>query len=501
MKHLITLTLAIAITLFTQPILAQTCTALGDQTTYGTGDSWIGYVYDNMDLTNYKGYVNEGTTPNANFDESFGGDNVTYATNGCSINTTTFSVRYKLTKTFTNSNYTITVGGDDGYRLSFDGGATWAINKWADQSYNTTTLNIVLNGTYNIILDYYENGGGNRISFSSVAVCMGTENQTVYGTNNIWNGYVYSGMNFDTYKGLVYEGNSSNFAFDEKFGGNVVAYNTSACSITTELFSVRYKLIKSFASGTYTFVLGADDGYRLSLDGGATWAIDNWTAHSYAVTNYTVTLNGSYNMVLEYFERNGENRVNFSMLSGSVLPISLVSFTGQQVSTGLKLNWDVTRESDPVSFEIQKATDGVTFAKIATVAAITNQTDYTYTDASLTNGKSFYRMKMTDLMGKVIYSNVIGIRINSAAAESYNVYPTIVTNNSLYLESSVNSAKAIVTIVDAAGRTISQKNLGSLAKGQITTVETSATKLPAGMYFLQLNDGSDNITIKRFIVK
>ena len=494
-------TLALACIIFTQTSFAQTCTPLGDQATYGTSDSWIGYVYDNMDLTNYKGYVNEGVAGNPNFDQSFGGDNVTYATNGCSINTTTFSVRYKLRKTFATSNYQIVVGGDDGYRLSFDGGATWAINKWVNQSYTSTTLSINLGGTYDVVLEYYEDGGSNRISFTSTAICMGTEDQSVYGTGNIWKGYVYSGINFNTYKGLVSEGTATNFTFDEKFGGNNVTYNTSGCSISTEVFSVRYRLTKTFAAGTYTFVLGADDGYRLSLDGGATWVISNWTAHTYTTTSYNVSLNGSYNLVIDYYEQNGENRVNFNMLAESVLPISLVSFTGQQLNSGLKLNWEVTAESDASTFEIQKATDGVTFSKIATVNATTGVTTYNYTDASLTNGKSFYRMKMTDIMGKVIYSNVIGIRINSAAAESYNVYPTVVTGTSLYLESSVNTAKVVVTIVDAAGRTVSQQNIGSLGKGQITTVVTSTSKLPVGMYFLQLKDAGDNITTKRFIVK
>ncbi|MBS1655251.1 MAG: hypothetical protein JSU05_10435, partial [Bacteroidetes bacterium] len=155
---------------------SQTCNPQGDEVTYGTNNIWIGYVYDNMNLTSYKGSVTEGTTSNPDFDESFGGSNTTYNTNGCSVQTETFSVRYKLTKTFTSGNYDITVGGDDGYRLSLDGGATWVINKWVDQSYASTTYTAALNGTYNMVLEYYENGGDNRISISIGTSCTGTEN-------------------------------------------------------------------------------------------------------------------------------------------------------------------------------------------------------------------------------------------------------------------------------------------------------------------------------------
>ncbi len=103
MKKLLTLITTLLITC--QFIKAQPCTPLGDQTTYGANNTWIGYVYDNMGFTSYMGYVNEGNAVSPNFDESFGGDNVNYATNGCSVNTETFSVRYKLTKSFAFGSY------------------------------------------------------------------------------------------------------------------------------------------------------------------------------------------------------------------------------------------------------------------------------------------------------------------------------------------------------------------------------------------------------------
>jgi hypothetical protein len=137
---------------------AQPCTPLGDQVTYGTDNIWIGYVYDNMNFTTYAGYVNEGLTANPNFDQSFGGSDVNYTTNGCPVFTSTFSVRYKLAKTFASGNYEFVVGGDDGYRLSLDGGATWVINNFSDHAYTTTIYTIALNGTYNMVLEYYENG-------------------------------------------------------------------------------------------------------------------------------------------------------------------------------------------------------------------------------------------------------------------------------------------------------------------------------------------------------
>ena len=282
------------------------CTALGDQVSYGTSNTWIEYLYDNLDFTSYMGYVNEGTPGNPNFDESFGGDNVNYNTNGCAVYTETFSARYKLTKTFAAGNYQFTVGADDGYRLSLDGGTTWVINNWNDQSYTITSYTTSLNGTYNLVIEYYENGGGNRISFNVQTACLGSEDQSIYGTGNIWNGYIYDRTNFNQYNGMVNEGSAAGPNFDENFGGDNVIYATSACGVQTETFSARYRLQKTMPNGNYIFTVGGDDGYRLSLDGGSTWVINQWNDQSYMSATYSTTLNGTYNIVLEYFENGGK---------------------------------------------------------------------------------------------------------------------------------------------------------------------------------------------------
>jgi len=309
---------------------AQACgSAQGDQTTYGTGNFWIGYVYTGTNFNNYQGYVNEGSVATPNFYEAFVGPNTTYPTNGCSINTNGFSVRYKLSQSFTG-NYTITVGGDDGYRLSLDGGATWAINNWGDHGYTTTAYTVTLSGTTNFVLEYYENGGDNIVSFNMVANCTGTGDPSIYGTGNVWNGYLYQGMNFNTYKGSVTEGAAGSPVFDENFGNpggsNTNTYNTNSCWVTTYQFSARYRLTQNLPAGTYTFTVGGDDGYQFSLDGGNTWVISAWFDHAYVSSTYSIFLSGTYNMVLEYYQNGGYDRISF-VQTATTLPVTLTSWS------------------------------------------------------------------------------------------------------------------------------------------------------------------------------
>ena len=479
---------------------AQSCTPSGDQASYGSGNVWIGYVYSNTNLTGYVGYVNEGTSSNPNFDQNFGGTNVTYNTNGCSTTTESFSIRYKLTKIFAPGDYLITVGGDSGYRLSLDGGVTWIVNKWTAGSYVPASITVTISGSVNLVMEYYDNSGGNRVSFNISSLCIGTEDQLIYGTNNIWNGYVYEGTGFNSYKGLVQEGTSTDLNFDQSFGGDIATYPTSNCSIITENFSVRYRLRKHFAPSTYTFVLGADDGYRFSLDGGTNWVIDNWSGQTYNSTSYTATLNGTFDMVVEYVHNDNANRVNFSMVNNIVLSVNLINFTAKPAQDRNELEWTVAAGSDPDVFSIEKSTDGTRFTAIGSVQASFTST-YSFTDASISAPTMFYRLKSIDRSGVQTYSEILTIRRSDKAHARIKLFPTIVSGDRIFLEASLDLPEAVVIITDASGRRIKREVLGKINKGQRYPIELSPEKMPSGLYFAELVSRDQRQSVARFVVR
>ncbi|MBX2925005.1 MAG: hypothetical protein KF746_22580 [Chitinophagaceae bacterium] len=494
----------VCLVVFTHRTHAQSCTPAGNQTSYGTNNVWRGYVYDNINFTNYRGYVTEGSSGSPNFDQNFGGDDVSYATNGCPVQTSTFSVRYKLRKTFANGTYQFVVGGDDGFRLSFDGGDTWAIDRWNDQSYTTQTYTIALNGSYDMVLEFYENGGANRISFSMAAVCTPSGNPAVYGTGNVWYGYVYDGTNFDTYIGRVTEGFAGNPDFDESFGGSNVTYTTSSCSTPTETFSMRYRLTKNFSGGTYRFIVGGDDGYRLSIDGGSTWLINSWNLQSYTTTtSNTLSLSGSYNLVLEYYENSGDNRVSFALQTLTMLPISVEAFTAAAKDDKVDLSWTVSANSSPRSFEVEKSADGISFKSLGTVPSNVNWaiTGYKFSDISVAEGISYYRLKMTDADGVLTYSKVITIHIAVSGNRNIRIYPSIVTGNGFYIKSTRQVRNAVITVTDINGRMLIKQPAGNIAAGQPLQVEASAIAGKKGMYTVAITGSDNNWFAGRIIVQ
>ena len=498
MKILFTLILSINIS---PVIYAQACTPAGDETSYGTADTWIGYLYNNLDFTSYSGYTTEGTPGSPNFDESFGGDYVNYTTNGCPVYTETFSARYKLTKTFAPGGYQFIVGADDGYRLSLDGGATWVINHFNAQSYNFSAYSTTLSGTYSIVLEYFEDGGGNRISFSVANACISTGDQSIYGTGNVWNGYIYQGINFDTYSGTVTEGVSGNPDFTENFGGDNTLYTTSSCLVPTERFSARYRLQKTFASNSYTLTAGGDDGYRLSIDGGSTWVIDKWFDQGYNTSTYTAALAGTYNVVLEYYENSGGNQVSFSSAVNALLPVQLLSFDGKAVSKNISINWKVSKEVNTDYYLVERSVNGIDFSPLGkvyagTVAASGFDRTYVYADPSPVNGINYYRLHMVDKDGKFSISPVIKIMFEVKKAVS--VFPSVVNQHSVYLSTSSELKNGVVDMFEMTGRKLQEIKLPSLVTaGQ--TITLSLPVVPAGSYVLICKSGAA-IKAKQIII-
>lgn len=483
---------------------AQPCSPTGNENTYGTGNIWIGYAYNNRTLGSYRGYVNEGTAGSPNFDQNFGGSDVNYYTTSCRVRTETFSMRYRLRKTFTSGTYQFTVGGDDGYRFSLDGGSTWVINNWADQPYTTSTYSVALNGTYDMVLEYYENSGDNRVSFTVTTLCSGTENTNLYGSGNIWNGYLYDGTNFNSYAGMVNEGTAGSPDFDQSFGGSDVPFATSACPVQTETFSARYRLTKTFAAGTYMFTVGGDDGYRLSVDGGATWIINNWTLHSYTSTSYSTSLSGSYNLVLEFYENSGANRVSFQMRTLSILPITLESFTARDKGQSVQINWAVSSGSDPRQFVVERSINGTSFSAIGTVAASANGlTRYSHSDLSPFNGTAYYRLKMTDMGGVTTYSETVIVRRTTATATAnkISVYPTVVTGNSFLVTSNNNIRNAVITITGLNGKTMYTQNEGNINAGDAIRINANTGNWGKGIYLVSLAGSNFEFATGKIIVQ
>ncbi|MGN6418774.1 MAG: PA14 domain-containing protein [Pseudobacter sp.] len=480
------------------PATAQTCSAPNDnQNTSYSGNRWYAYFYRNEDFTSYHGRATYGSGTYGNFDEDFQGSNVNYDpdwdlisnTFNCSLPTETFSVRLRQTRNFTAGTYDFTVGADDGVRLYVDGNLI--IDEWQTQVYATFTMPYYMSaGNHTLVIEYYESNGENRLRYNCApAACVATGTTTATGTNNVWRAYFYDGKNFETFRGSSTAGVAASPLINTNFGGDLVTISGITCPILSETFSVRYRLNKTFAAGTYLFTIGGDDGHRLSLDGGATWLISNWHDQGFGTSAVvrTFAVNTTVNMVLEYYENHQGNQVFFDV--ATTLPVSLVKFEGRLTNNESTLNWQVTPESTEDYFEVERSTDGRQYNKIGTVsstqavAAVNGNRQYNFRDPNPVAGNGFYRLKIIDKSGPAKYSSIINI--NTQSTSKAKIYPTIIDQNKLlFIQSDRSATDAEVSIRNISGQPVLIKKLGTMTRGQIATLPLQDAALSKGTYMV-----------------
>jgi hypothetical protein len=170
------------------------------------------------------------------------------------------------------------------------------------------------------------------------------------------------------------------------------------------------------------------------------------------------------------------------------LPVVFVTFTAQRQSTDVLLDWTTGIAGSLSSFTVQRSTDGVTFDDIATIAAPSVETAFTYTDANAPSTRVYYRIRANELSGQTVLST---IRVLDAAgsAASILIYPNPVVSETFTLIIP-NSGLKTVSIYNSTGALIQQTAFGDTAK------DFSTAGWVKGIYILRilLPDGSTSTT-------
>jgi N-acetylmuramoyl-L-alanine amidase len=198
-----------------------------------------------------------------------------------------FSVRWVGRFEFANGTYRFLARADDGIRVKLDGSTV--IDAWRDQAPTDYAQDRTVSaGTREVIVEYYENGGG------AVAQVRWERPQTTC-TNQYkaeyWSNRSLSG-------GPVFT-RCENWPLTWDWGGG-----SPGNGVPNDGFSARWTGRAGINAGTYTFIARADDGVRVWLDNNL--IIDAWRDQGPTEyrTNRTVT-SGEHSLKIEYYENGG----------------------------------------------------------------------------------------------------------------------------------------------------------------------------------------------------
>lgn len=102
-------------------------------------------------------------------------------------------------------------------------------------------------------------------------------------------------------------------------------------------------------------------------------------------------------------------------LSGSTVPVDLISFESRNINDAIELDWATASEINAELFEVQRSENGSDFEAIGLVDANGNSTqriDYYFVDENPGQGSNCYRLKQVDFNGTSSLSNVVCERMD-----------------------------------------------------------------------------------------
>ena len=184
------------------------------------------------------------------------------------------------------------------------------------------------------------------------------------------------------------------------------------------------------------------------------------------------------------------------------LPVKLVSFSGKLIGSVVQLDWVTTSEINNSHFEIQRSSDGIYFAGIGRVQAVTNSNtfnNYSFTDGQANNGKNFYRLKIVSNNNRSEYSPVVLIRTGGNNEKGISVYPNPVEDHLQIALKNLEPAYYKMDIIQNNGQVVKTMKIlvGSAFLVIAITKESSWTN---GVYLLKVTNLSNKDTFTKSIL-
>lgn len=174
-----------------------------------------------------------------------------------------------------------------------------------------------------------------------------------------------------------------------------------------------------------------------------------------------------------------------------VVPVKLTNFTAAVNGRSSLLKWTATSETGTVKYTVQKSRDGRIFTDLGTINGTQYPVnDYTFTDASLTAGAVFYRIKAAELSGSITYSEVVMVKNQNDFG--FSVYPNP-ANEAFKVTLPSKFLPATIEVINAQGATVHSAKTNQ-------TSYTVNQYLQKGVYAVRVT-GSNNESLTQRLIK
>lgn len=186
---------------------------------------------------------------------------------------------------------------------------------------------------------------------------------------------------------------------------------------------------------------------------------------------------------------------------GNALPVNFSNVKAFEKGTGVQIEWTNLTEKDLVNYIVERSANGRDFTAIAQVAPRSNQADkesYTSFDPSPMTGANFYRIKVLEIDGKVIYSKLLKVDIGRIT-KGISLYPNPVAGKEVTVGFSAIKGQYTLRIINAAGQELFTQRLNHPG-GNISQAVILPSSVRSGIYNMLIT-GDNYKETKMFVVQ
>ncbi|MEP6683403.1 MAG: choice-of-anchor J domain-containing protein [Parafilimonas sp.] len=215
-------------------------------------------------------------------------------------------------------------------------------------------------------------------------------------------------------------------------------------------------------------------------------------------TEYTISLSGisgtgAGRIALRYYVTDaGSNGINSNYIGidefsyETVLPVTLLNFTGSIKNNAAFLNWSTANETNNKGFEVELSHDNQNFSSLSFVAGHGTTTainQYSFTDFKVLSGTNYYRLKQIDNDGNYQYSSIVKLDLKKF---DWTIFGNPSANNTLIRLQTEGQNNVMIQVVSLNGQVIQVINKGSLSPGTYD-IPLNFKNVSNGMYVVRLS--------------
>jgi hypothetical protein len=185
--------------------------------------------------------------------------------------------------------------------------------------------------------------------------------------------------------------------------------------------------------------------------------------------------------------------------SGSALPVELDYFNGRTEKEGNVLQWTTQTEKNVARHAVERSEEGVSWSETGSLEGQNNtQTTQHYRFVDPTPPPSaYYRVRSVDYDGQFSLSHVILLTRKDEQSGILSVYPSPASDQVTVSFGAERESGVSLHLTDVTGRVLLTKQVD--AETGMNRTDLSVNGLPAGLYFITLEGGTNAGTPVRLV--